>query len=228
MIQSNPHAVIPGVYEPPPEFEEVRARRYAEMSPEQAKRHIEDALRRADLPPKLQRVRFEDLITSQDPEAHRICQKFAESGEYDGKLGLLLLGRSGCGKTTLAAATLKRIIERTGGAQSACFWNIPRGLELIRARINEENTKGESILDIGRNFLAVLDDFGKGKFSEWVAEQFYILFDELDSQERRVIITSNLQEKNFKRFDEALTSRIVGMCHIVRMTGDDYRLRSCS
>jgi hypothetical protein len=38
----------------------------------------------------------------------------------------------------------------------------------------------------------------------------------------------NLREEHFDRFDEALASGIVGICHIVRMTGDDYRLRSCS
>lgn len=83
----------------------------------------------------------------------------------------------------------------------------------------------QRLQDLLCNRLLVLDDLGKQRLTEWVAEQFYVLIDGLWSSQKQVVITTNLTPAALKsHLDPALVSRLLGLCHIVPLDGQDLRL----
>jgi chromosomal replication initiation ATPase DnaA len=64
------------------------------------------------LPDKLRACTFARLDPGRAPEAYRVCQRYAATGEYQGCRSLFLFGRPGAGKSSLAAAILHQAIEQ--------------------------------------------------------------------------------------------------------------------
>jgi len=153
----------------------------------------------------------------------------AEEGRYDGRMGLILTGAPGNGKTSLAIASLRRFVERTEGEDPASFWNVNHSLQTIRQSFDEDRRQeGSSILDVCRASFIVLDDFDKvGRVTAWVEEQFYALINGLYVEERRVIVTTNLSARRLlEMLDDSLASRLMEMCTEVAMAPHDYRAAS--
>ena len=83
----------------------------------------------------------------------------------------------------------------------------------------------QRLQDLLYHRLLVLDDLGKQRLTDWVAEQFYVLIDGLWSGRKQVVITTNLTPAALKsHLDPALVSRLLGLCHIVPLDGKDLRL----
>lgn len=79
--------------------------------------------------------------------------------------------------------------------------------------------------DLLHHRLLVLDDLGKQRLTDWVAEQFYVLIDGLWSGQKQVVITTNLTPAGLQaHLSPALVSRLLGLCHIVPLDGKDLRL----
>ncbi|MBI2506480.1 MAG: ATP-binding protein [Candidatus Latescibacteria bacterium] len=210
---------------PPALLRQAHDRLWARLSPEQIQERIHNQLCQANLSLGYQRCTFDTLDPSQDPEAFQVCRAYAEQGQYQGRKGLILAGTPGNGKTSLAVAILRRTVEQTQGRYSVRFWNVPAGLAQLRQQIETPDPQADSILSLTHNRLLVLDDLGKQKMSEWVGEQFYLLLNTLCTQEKQVIITTNLAlSRLFQRLDPALVSRLTKLCHPVALKGADRRL----
>jgi DNA replication protein DnaC len=186
---------------------------------------IEKRLREAGIPELYRDVTLDSLDATRAPEAFTICRQFAEMPD-DIRRCLLLLGGSGVGKTCLAVAILHQIIRNS--FKSGRFWNAPEGFAAIRASFGNGDTESSMIKVLG-NSLIVIDDLGKQRLTEWSREQLFVLIDGIYSRERLCIITSNLHEEEFvATFDDAVTSRIIGMSRIITVSGDDWRLESAA
>ena len=79
--------------------------------------------------------------------------------------------------------------------------------------------------------LLVLDDLGKGSKTDWAVERIYMLLDYRYNHKLPTIITSNYDIGEVaallstdEQSQEAIASRIGGMCRGVRMSGKDRRL----
>ena len=63
------------------------------------------------------------------------------------------------------------------------------------------------------------------KKTEWVADQLYVLIDTLWSHQRQVVLTTHLTRQGLlNSLDEAVVSRLCGLCYEVPLEGRDGRL----
>lgn len=207
------------------QLEKDRVRR---MSPEERAQRIQDRLDQAGIPKKFRHITFATFNPTAkaglDPAAYAIAQRFAEDGCFNDKTGLLLLGTPGNGKSSLGVCILRDMIDRHQGAIPVRFWNVPRGLIAIKQEFGKEDQKATPILNLAKFPLLMLDDLGKHRWSQWAKDEFYSLLDEMWAEEKPLIITTNEKEEDFMALDEALISRILGCCHMVRVQGADHRL----
>lgn len=179
-------------------------------------------LHQLGVPPLFRSCTFAGLDPNSDPEAFSICQQYARQGEYQDKRGLLLRGQPGNGKTSLAIAILRQVLAQRPG-RKVRFWNVPWGLYQLR-RTCSRMDRVPYLQDLVDQDLIVLDDLGRQQMTPWIAEQLYLLFDELWTGDKQVIITTNLTAAAFvQTMDPALVSRILGLCHEVPLHGPDRR-----
>ena len=145
--------------------------------------------------------------------------------------GLFLEGQPGVGKTHLAVAVLKQVIQ-TSGARGL-FYDTRDLLRVIRSTYDPSirTTELEVLRPVMNADLLVLDDLGAEKTSEWVEETMNLIVNTRYNERRLTIFTSNYPdipddtEPNSLLFRIGLRmrSRLHEMCEFVIMDGADYR-----
>jgi len=200
------------------------AHRFAHHFDEPPLTPLQQQLQQIGVPPQYHPCSFASLEPEPDREAFDLCQHYAQAGECQGKRGLLLRGQTGNGKTSLAVAILRQRLAQGQPAQRLRFWNVPIGMYHLRAgRLHPDQATGH-ILALTQHELVVLDDLGKYQVTAWVQEQLYLLLNELWAEDKQVVLTTNLPAGALVQLlDPALVSRILGLCHEVRLSGPDRR-----
>jgi DNA replication protein DnaC len=145
--------------------------------------------------------------------------------------GLFLEGQPGVGKTHLAVAVLKRIIEGTGAR--GLFYDTRDLLRVIRSTYDPSirTTELEILRPVMRADLLVLDDLGAEKTSEWVEETMNLIVNTRYNDRRVTIFTSNYEDipddtdpnSLLFRIGHRMRSRLFEMCEFVVLDGADYR-----
>jgi DNA replication protein DnaC len=158
--------------------------------------------------------------------AKRVAESFPAGGK-----GLLFEGQPGVGKTHLAAAVLKQVIQTTGAR--GLFYDTRDLLRIIRSTYDPSirTTELEILRPVMTAELLVLDDLGAEKTSEWVEETMNLIVNTRYNERRLTIFTSNYQdipdetEPNslLFRIGHRMRSRLHEMCEFVEMDGADYR-----
>lgn len=157
--------------------------------------------------------------------------------------GAFITGRAGVGKTHAACGAIRAFVdahvtEVEGTAvyfgPMARFVSAHEWFAMMRSTYNRRGTDEREVFDrYARSALLVLDDLGKGSKTDWAAERIYMLLDYRYSHRLPTIITSNYDIGEVaallstdEQSQEAIASRIGGMCRGVRMSGKDRRLRN--
>ncbi|HZR26482.1 MAG TPA: ATP-binding protein [Vicinamibacterales bacterium] len=148
-------------------------------------------------------------------------------------LGLFLEGQPGVGKTHLAVAVLKTIIERTGAR--GLFYDTRDLLRMIRSTYDPSirTTELEVLRPVLQADLLVLDDLGAEKTSEWVDETMNLIVNTRYSERRVTLFTSNYPDipddtdpnSLLFRIGARMRSRLHEMCEFIVLDAADYRER---
>jgi DNA replication protein DnaC len=145
--------------------------------------------------------------------------------------GLFLHGLPGVGKTHLAVAVLRQLIETKG--VRGLFYDTRDLLRVIRSTYDPNAREAE--LDVLRPVMTadvlVLDDLGAEKSSDWVDETLNLIVNTRYSEKRLTIFTSNYDddpdasnpESIVYRIGIRMRSRLHEMCDFLYMDGGDYR-----
>jgi DNA replication protein DnaC len=158
--------------------------------------------------------------------------------------GLLLTGPIGCGKTHLAVGIAKELMAQK---TTACLFYDYR--ELLKAIQNSYNasvqaTEMEVLRPVFEADVLVLDELGAAKPTEWVWDTVSHILNTRYNDKRTTIITTNYQdlppagaepegravrsareETLGDRIGERMRSRLHEMCRVVRVEGEDFRMK---
>jgi DNA replication protein DnaC len=159
-------------------------------------------------------------------QARRLIDRFPAAG-----VGLFLEGQPGVGKTHLAVAVLKQLIDRAG--VRGLFYDTRELLRVIRSTYDASirTTELEVLRPVLTADLLVLDDLGAEKTSEWVEETMNLIVNTRYNERRLTLFTSNYEDipddtdpnSLLFRIGHRMRSRLHEMCEFVVLDGADYR-----
>jgi DNA replication protein DnaC len=158
--------------------------------------------------------------------------------------GLLLVGDTGTGKTHLAVAALKAVIEK---GRQGLFFDYQNLLDRIRSSYDKASGSADreayrSAMDVE---VLLLDDLGSHRVTEWVEDTITSIVTYRCNHRKPLIVTTNLSpddsgpvayttpggsEVHKKTLTEVIgaraRSRLFEMCRVVRMPAvEDYRMK---
>jgi DNA replication protein DnaC len=204
-------------------------------------------IERAKIPKRYRNCSFENFDTMNDSlrDALKISKQFVKNYPVQ-EVGLLFIGPCGVGKTHLAVAILRELIQKK---KVACLFSDFR--EVIRDIQNTYTpdsiiSESDVLSPVFESAVLVLDELGAKRSSAWVEETIFYIINHRYNQKRLTIFTTNFMDTEseedtrqtfFKksgfgkpgddtlvdRIGIRLRSRIYEMCKVVRMDGDDYR-----
>jgi len=211
-------------------------------------------LESASIPPRFEQATFDNFDTR--PE-NRIANEALSKVWVDArafvrqypavdKPGLILMGLPGVGKTHLAVAVLKGLLDK--GFQGL-FFDYRNLLDRIMSGWNESAGSSErgayqAVMDAE---VLLLDDLGAHRVIEWVEDTIFSIINHRYNEKKATIVTTNLPDPDLgdvvasknpasgkysvhdtlaDRIGARARSRLFEMCRLVRITAtEDYRLR---
>jgi DNA replication protein DnaC len=164
-------------------------------------------------------------------KAKVLCERYSSIFEYDKPRNLLLIGNYGTGKSHLAVSTAKEIMHQK--IVPAFVFSTPSLLTKLRSTYNRNSYESEEkiINQLSRVSLLVLDDIGaeQSKPSEqneqsWATSKIFEIIDNRIG--KHTIYTTNYDLKELQqRLGGRNFSRMMENTHVVKMYGEDYRLK---
>jgi len=169
------------------------------------------------VPERYKNVKYEDV---------RDDLRSLFEGMRESRKGIYIWGGVGSGKTH----TLYALLNETPKIHKVVSM-IRNTTELLRDirmdfdRPWDMKKKEEETIMSFRGILFI-DDIGAEKMTEWVAETFYLILNHRYNDELPTIFTSNLSPAELsEKLGDRIASRIVGSCDVVKLDGEDRRLR---
>jgi DNA replication protein DnaC len=205
----------------------------------------------ANIPPNFERATLENFQIPQDNPAARAglgmvlmqVRSFVREFPAAERPGLLLVGDTGTGKTHLAVAALKALMEK---GHAGLFFDFQNLLDRIRSTFSGEGDR-EAYASAMEAEVLLLDDLGSHRSTEWVEDTVTAIITHRCNYRKPLLATTNLPDPDitgrvvessgpggtpiYKKtlaevIGERARSRLFEMCRILRMPAvEDYRVR---
>jgi DNA replication protein DnaC len=207
----------------------------------------------ASIPPNYLAASLDNFVIPQDNPVARQglgtvlmqVRSFVREFPAGEKAGLLLVGESGTGKTHLAVAAMKALLDR---GHECVFFDYQNLLDRIRSGYDAASGAADreayrSVLDVE---VLLLDDLGAHRVTDWVEDTVTAIITSRCNQRKPLIATTNLPDEariqemvmpsgekqtiRDRTLAEAIGvrahSRLFEMCRVVRMPKvEDYRMK---
>lgn len=155
---------------------------------------------------------------------YKKVKDYADNFNGEGSGSVLLFGGTGLGKTHLAVAIAKRVVERgfyTVYVTSGTLFNDFRDERFRREGDAESKTAKYSECE-----LLVIDDLGTELPGRDVVAFLYNLMNTRINSGRSTVISTNLSTRDMlERYDDRIVSRIYGEFLTFRFSGKDVRMQ---
>jgi DNA replication protein DnaC len=148
-------------------------------------------------------------------------------------IGLLFIGPCGVGKTHLAVATIKALVNK---GINCLFYDFRDLLKEIQDSYNSvsQTTELRVLEPVYEAEVLVLDELGAVKPTDWVRDTMTQIINTRYNDRKVTIFTTNYLDEAENPNEETLTdrvgarlrSRLYEMCKVVKIKGQDYRLKS--
>jgi DNA replication protein DnaC len=195
----------------------------------------------ARIPRRYQNCSLDNFEVHNDShkDALKISRQFVKNYPAQ-EVGLLFIGPCGVGKTHLAVAIIRELLEKKN--VSCSFYDFRELIRDIQSSFTPESnlSEAEILAPVFEVEVLVLDELGAKRPTAWVEETVFYIINQRYNQKRPTIFTSNYfdvdeeedkREKMYKEKDDSLVSRIgyrlrsrlYEMSKVVNIQGDDYR-----
>ncbi len=199
----------------------------------------------AGIPPRYQHCSFANFEAHTPSLAAALekcllfCSGFPHRGPTSAGLGLLLTGDNGVGKTHLAVSVLRELVLNSGVRGQ--FWDFHALIREIRNSYNPETrtTELQVLEPVVEADVLLLDDLGAWRMTDWMVDTLFYILNGRYMAKRPTLITTNFQDvaaedalkedplrrKEFliERVGQRVRSRIMEMCLVIKLQGQDYR-----
>ena len=164
-------------------------------------------------------------VTEIAPQVVAAARRFADTidEQLDAGRGLWFMGPVGTGKTTLAMLVSRAALK---AGRSVAIYSLPRLLNEIRDVSHSNERSHLDLLDRLTDVdLLHIDDVGAERTTDWVLEELYsIVNGRYEAQKSMVITTNNDPEALAAQIGARTVSRLVEMCDLVQLIGEDRRM----
>ncbi|MBN6886999.1 DNA replication protein DnaC [Cytobacillus horneckiae] len=178
----------------------------------------------------LEQATFDNYKPQNDSQANALTQAKDYVAEFDKTSGIVFQGRPGLGKSHIAAAISKEVIQKK---YTSIFISLPRLMTELQATYNKnsQTTELELLKALQKVDLLILDDLGVERTQKedngftWAKRKIYEIVDSRIGQ--ATIYTTNFSGKELlQMYGERDFSRIVQNCQAIKIDGSNYRLQA--
>ncbi len=170
-------------------------------------------------------ARYVDKIFDITPSKYR---KIKTDRKLELDKSLFITGEVGTGKTVYLFSLIEHYIRQN---KSVKYINFSEFLmKLKHSYSSKEDNPYDIEMDISTfDGWLFIDDLGAERMTDWVGEIVYNIINYREQRELPLIITSNYSLNEIdKHIDRRISSRIAGICEVLRFRGKDRRINDKS